>query len=91
MPPMGDTGLIKTSKAGGSLRGFWGRGEDGVELRSRFWMGYAIVEGKPIKLLPEGGMVPHEVPLALLKHNVKEFTNLAAILPGLYEEEKDRW
>lgn len=65
--------------------------EDGVELRSRFWMGYAIVEGKPVKLLPEGGMVPHEVPLALLKHNVKEFTNLAAILPGLYEEEKDRW
>jgi hypothetical protein len=28
-------------------------------------------------------------PKALLNHNIKEFSNLAAILPEVYKEEKD--
>lgn len=65
--------------------------EGGSELRSRFWFGWRIVDGKPVKLLPEGAVVPAAAPIALLRHNVAEFTNLAAILPELYAEEKDNW
>lgn len=64
---------------------------DGVELRSRFWIGYQIVDGKPVKLVPDGVKVPVEVPKGLFAHNIKEFTHLAAILPQLYAEEKDRF
>lgn len=63
--------------------------EEGVELRSRFWIGYQIVEGKALKILPPGMRVPDHVSKELYAHNIKEFTHLAAILPKLYEEEKD--
>lgn len=58
----------------------------GVESRSRFWMGYHMIDGKPVKLLPEGIQVPIQAPMGLAFHNVEEYTNLAAILPSLYEE-----
>jgi hypothetical protein len=29
--------------------------------------------------------------MGLFAHNLKEFTNLAAILPLVYAEEKDNW
>lgn len=60
---------------------------DGIELRSRFWLGYNIVDKKPVKLIPDGVKIPQEVPEGLIRHNVKEFSNLAKILPSLYEEE----
>ncbi|KGO14629.1 DAPG hydrolase family protein [Clostridium botulinum] len=62
--------------------------EHGIELRSRFWIGYNIVDKKPVKILPEGDKVPLEVAKRLLLHNVKEYSNLAKILPSVYEEEK---
>ena len=65
--------------------------KDGSELRSRFWFGWQIVDGKPVKSIPDGVSIPAFAPIALLKHNVVEFTNLAAILPEVYAEEKDRW
>ncbi|MBR3060021.1 MAG: hypothetical protein IKG89_05355, partial [Oscillospiraceae bacterium] len=58
----------------------------GCELRSRFFMGYNVVDGKPHKMLPEGVTMPLAPVQALLKHNIKEFTNLAAILPEVYNE-----
>ena len=59
----------------------------GSELRTRFWMGYNIVNGKPHKMIPEGAPpFPLEPVKALLTHNIKEFTNLAAILPEVYAE-----
>ena len=58
----------------------------GCELRSRFFMGYNVVNGKPHKMLPEGVTMPLAPVQALLKHNIKEFTNLAAILPEVYNE-----
>ena len=64
---------------------------DGIELRSRFWLGYNIVDKKPVKLIPDGVKIPQEVPEGLIRHNVKEFSNLAKILPSLYEEEKDNY
>lgn len=65
--------------------------EGGIELRSRFWIGYQIMDGRPMKLIPKGVSVPMEVPMGLFAHNLKEFTHLAAILPKVYEEEKDRF
>ncbi len=64
---------------------------DGIELRTRFWIGYGLIEGQIAKLLPDGVHVPPKVPQGLFAHNLKEFGHLAAILPGLYREEKDRF
>lgn len=63
--------------------------EGGIELRSRFWLGYNIVNKKPVKILPEGVQIPLEAAKRLALHNVKEYTNLAKILPLIYKEEKD--
>ena len=60
--------------------------ERGVELRTRFWMGYSVIGGKPVKVIPDGMQFPLIPVQALLAHNIKEFTNLAAILPELYAE-----
>ena len=60
--------------------------KDGVLFRSRFWIGYALVDGEYRKILPEGVRVPDVVPQGLFAHNIKEFTNLAAILPSLWKE-----
>jgi len=63
----------------------------GCELRTRFWMGYGIIDGKPKKVIPDFVKIPLEPVKALLMHNIKEFTNLAAVLPDLYNEFKDQW
>ncbi|MBE6914874.1 MAG: FAD-dependent oxidoreductase [Ruminococcaceae bacterium] len=60
--------------------------EGGCELRTRFWMGYSIIGGKPVKVVPDGEKFPVEAAISLLMHNIKEFTNLAAILPEIYAE-----
>lgn len=65
--------------------------EGGSELRSRFWFGWQIVDGAAVRCIPDGVRVPAAGPVALLNHNVKEYSNLARILPGLYAEEKDNW
>jgi hypothetical protein len=60
--------------------------EGGIELRSRFWLGYNIVDKKPVKILPDGVQVPLEAAKRLALHNVKEYSNLAEILPSIYKE-----
>lgn len=65
--------------------------EGGIQLISRFWMGYALIDGSLTKVVPDGVCMPEMAPKALFTHNIKEFTNLAAILPALYAEEKDNW
>ncbi len=65
--------------------------EGGIELRSRFWMGWTYENGRDVKALPDGIFMPPMGPMSLGMHNVKEFTNLAAILPKVYAEEKDNW
>ncbi len=64
----------------------------GIWLNSHFWIGYGMNEqGTIVKLVPDGSTVPKEVPRALFGHNIKEFSNLAAILPEVFAEEKDTW
>lgn len=65
--------------------------ENGGELRSHFWFGWKFENKIPVKALPDGASVPKEPLMILLRHTIKEFANLAAILPELFEEEKDRF
>ena len=66
--------------------------EKGCELRTRFWFGYCVKEGHPVKcMVPPPRMIPLSLVQGLLAHNVKEFTNLAAILPEVYEEFHDQF
>ena len=66
--------------------------EGGIWCQSHFWMGYGLNEdGAIIQLVPDGQSVPESFPRALFGHNIKEFSNLAALLPELYAEEKDHW
>jgi len=60
----------------------------GVEFRSRFWIGYHIVNKKAEFLLPPGVRIPEAFPKSLALHNVYEYTNLASFLPELYAEQK---
>lgn len=65
---------------------FYRETPDGVESRTRFWMGYRIIHGHPVCVLPPGVRVPAEVPMGLAMHNVEEFGHLASFLPQIYEE-----
>lgn len=67
----------------------WYPYQDGIMFCSRFWIGIGIVDGKIKKIVPENVRVPLEVPKGLFAHNIKEFTNLAKILPEVYEENKE--
>ena len=69
----------------------WYPYKDGVMICSRFWIGYGEVDGKIVRVLPEGVRVPVEAPQGLFGHNIKEFTNLASILPEVYAENKDNF
>lgn len=65
--------------------------DKGIELRSRFWIGYQIINSQPVKVIPDGMTIPEIVPKGLFAHNLKEFTHLATILPLVYAEEKENW
>lgn len=69
-----------------------GRTVNGLfELRSRFWIGWNIINGQPVKLLPDGVVVPEMILMGLYGHCIKEYTHLAKILPAVYAEEKNNW
>ena len=67
----------------------WHPYQDGILFESRFWMGFALKDGEVVSILPPGVSIPPIGPQALFGHNIKEFTNLAAILPHVYADEKD--
>jgi hypothetical protein len=65
---------------------------DGImTFSARFYIGYRIIDGVAKYMLPPEVQLPEEVAMALLGHNIKEFTHLGKVLPLVYEEEKDRW
>ncbi|MCI8991129.1 MAG: hypothetical protein HFG80_00140 [Eubacterium sp.] len=63
----------------------------GCEHRSRIWVGYQIKDGKEVCVAPEHFEIPIEGIRNQLQHHFFEFINLAAILPQIYEEEKNNW
>lgn len=65
--------------------------DGGTMFQSRFWMGVGFQNGKFVKILPDGFILPEEAPKMLYVHSIKEFSNLAAILPGLFAEEENNW
>ena len=66
--------------------------EGGIIFKSHFWMGFGLADDRRlIKLVPDGAAIPEAMPRALFGHNIKEFSNLAAILPSIYLEEKGHW
>jgi len=64
--------------------------EGGVEFRSRFWIGYQMIEKQPKLLLPPYIKIPAVIPQGLALHNIYEYTNLASFLPQLYHEQQGR-
>ena len=58
----------------------------GIEFRTRFWMGYTLIDKKPVMMLPYGIKVPEVAIQGLAEHNVREYTNLRNLLPGIYNE-----
>jgi phloretin hydrolase len=60
--------------------------DEGIEVRNRFWVGYQIVDRRPVLMLPPGMRIPEEAVQGLFLHDVQEFANLGAILPQLYAE-----
>jgi hypothetical protein len=63
---------------------------EGLEHRTRFWMGYRISCGKPELTLPPGVSVPQAAIQGLARHNVKEFTRFRDFLPRIYAEFGER-
>ena len=62
----------------------------GIEYRTRFWLGYQVVEKRPVCILPPGAKVPWQAPFGLAVHNVQEYSNLRAFLPKIYAEQRDK-
>lgn len=61
--------------------------EGGIEFRTRFWMGYHILDKKPHYCLPKIAKIPEIAAKGLARHNVVEFTNLRSFLPQIYNEQ----
>lgn len=65
---------------------------DGVmTFMARFWVGYHVIDGEARYLLPPEAQLPEQIAMGLEAHNIKEFSNLARILPSVYADEKDNW
>jgi hypothetical protein len=73
------------------------RSNGGVVLRSRFWLGAALRPYAPAPVAELGArllnrpavrrrLIPAAAPRALARHCAEEYTNLAALLPELYEQ-----
>jgi hypothetical protein len=58
----------------------------GLEHRTRFWMGYRMSSGKPELTLPPGVAVPQAAIQGLARHNVCEFTRWGQFLPRIHAE-----
>ena len=59
---------------------------DGVEFRTRFWMGWQIVDREPRFVLPEGMAISEAVAAGLFEHCILEYSNLRVLLPEIYRE-----
>ena len=57
----------------------------GCEMRSRFWVGKGLDNGKVIKTMPES-MKPEMISWVMLRHTIQEMSNLASFLPEIYNK-----
>ena len=57
----------------------------GIEVRTRFWFGYQMIDKKPVKILPDGVRMDETFPRGLAHHAIDEYTRLSYLLPKIYE------
>ncbi|KAG7048169.1 Uncharacterized protein JMJ77_0013816 [Colletotrichum scovillei] len=91
-------GLVSNLKIGDFLH-LWRKTEDGLELRSRYWLGGGIhykVMGMKVGIDYLAGalgfkhrMAGDNIAYEHFIHDQTEFTNLASFLPGLYADYMD--
>jgi len=62
--------------------------DEGVEYRSRFYLGMNFVNEKPVLFLDKGIPITPEKAAAMFDHGAREMVNLARIIPQLYAEYK---
>ncbi len=62
------------------------RVEGGVEYRSRYWSGYAVRDGEPVRVKLPPFIDVRELARGTCLHSLMEYNNLASFLPQLYEE-----
>lgn len=60
--------------------------EEGVEIRSKYWIGWTVRYGRDYKQLPDGFFMPPVFAQGALMKNMQELAALADVLPGLYAE-----
>lgn len=87
----GNAGSIHSDRGIVVLTHFLRPVEGGSELRTRFWLGWQIIAGRPVKMIPDGASLPWQVVHDTLAHNIREFNHLAHILPQIYAEERDHF
>lgn len=60
--------------------------DSGSRLRTRIWLGCCMGSGGAKVRMPQGAFIPPEPARAHYEHIARDFTNLAAMLPELYEQ-----
>ncbi len=60
--------------------------EDGVEYRSRYWLGYTMKNGVPVRVKRPLPYKMSDLARNNCLHSLTEYNNLASFLPRLYEE-----
>jgi phloretin hydrolase len=61
--------------------------EGGCELRSRYWIGKGLKDGKAFHVDLPAIIDVEQLAWAMMRHSMTEFHNLALFLPQLYKEE----
>lgn len=69
---------------------FMAHPDGGGVLRTRFWVGWGMVNGEKVLTLPAGAHVPKQILRNMWWHNIQEFSRLRDLLPLLYEELHDK-
>ena len=60
--------------------------EGGVEYRSRYWLGYTMKNGDPVRVKRPLPFKVSDLARNNCLHSLIEYNNLASFLPQLYEE-----
>jgi hypothetical protein len=59
---------------------------DGVEYRSRYWSGYLVRDGRPVRVKLPPVVDVMELVRGICIHSLMEYHNLASFLPDIYRE-----
>lgn len=62
------------------------RAEDGIEVRTKMWLGWTVRYGQSHRALPDGFYMPPVMAAGPLAENRTDMAQLSAVLPRLYAE-----